>query len=127
MWPAPSTYAVDPRSAAAAPLTPEEKSRILGGEACMWTEWAPPETLDSRVWPRTAAIAERLWSPQEVADVGSMYARLAELNWRLDWLGLTPRTARFQILHPFPPTEPIPPLPTLSPLLVPVHDYTPLP
>src|SRR5260370_30774809 len=90
MWPAPSTYAVDPRSAAAAPLTPEEKSRILGGEACMWTEWAPPETLDSRVWPRTAAIAERLWSPQEVTDVGSMYARLAELNWRLDcWASRT--------------------------------------
>jgi len=47
----------------------------------MWTEWVTPEILDSRIWPRTAAIAERLWSPQEVTDVASMYRRLAELDW----------------------------------------------
>ena len=44
-------------------LTPEQASRIMGGEACMWAELVGPETVDSRVWPRTAAIAERLWSP----------------------------------------------------------------
>ncbi len=59
MWPASRHYAVDPMSGAAATLSPEEKPRILGGEACMWTEWVTPEILDSRVWPRTAAIAER--------------------------------------------------------------------
>jgi len=36
MWPASQHYAVDPMSGAAASLKPEEKSRILGGEACMW-------------------------------------------------------------------------------------------
>ena len=41
-------------------LTPEQASRIMGGEACMWAELVGPETVDSRVWPRTAAIAERL-------------------------------------------------------------------
>jgi hexosaminidase len=123
MWPAARHYAVDPMSGAAATLSPEEKSRILGGEACMWTEWVTPEILDSRVWPRTAAIAERLWSPQEVTDVGSMYARLAELDWRLDRLGLTHRTGRFQMLHRMAGTEDISALRTLADVVEPVKDY----
>src|SRR5215467_14573937 len=76
MFPASRHYAVDPLAGAAASLTGEEKQRILGGEACMWGEWVTPENLDSHVWPRNAAIAERLWSPQEIKDVDSMYARL---------------------------------------------------
>src|SRR5262249_5274031 len=72
MWPAARHYAVDPMAEDAATLNAEEKSRILGGEACMWTEWVTAENIDSRVWPRAAAIAERLWSPQEVRDVDSM-------------------------------------------------------
>src|SRR2546430_9679388 len=39
MLPAARHYAVDPMIRAAATLSPEEKSRILGGEACLWTEW----------------------------------------------------------------------------------------
>ncbi len=50
-------------------LTPEQKSHILGGEACMWVEFATPESVDTRIWPRMAAIAERLWSPEDVKDV----------------------------------------------------------
>src|SRR4051812_11968428 len=70
-------YSVDPMSDEAASLTPEQAARILGGESCMWAEWISPETIDSRIWPRNAAIAERLWSPQNVTDTASMYARLA--------------------------------------------------
>ena len=101
MWPTSRHYAVDPMSGAAASLNPEEKSRILGGEACMWSEWVTPENIDSRIWPRNAAIAERLWSPPEVQDPGSMYERLGELSWRLEWLGLTHRSALIPALqHP---------------------------
>jgi len=39
MWRRRRHYAVDPMSGAAADFEPEEKGRILGGEACMWTEW----------------------------------------------------------------------------------------
>jgi hexosaminidase len=123
MWPAARHYAVDPMSGAAATLSPSEKSRILGGEACMWTEWVTPEILDPRVWPRTAAIAERLWSPQETQDVNSMYARLEALSWRLDWLGLTHRTGRFQMLHRMTGGDDISALRTLADVVEPVKDY----
>jgi hexosaminidase len=125
MWPAWRHYAVDPMADdAAAALSPEEKRRILGGEACMWTEWVTPENIDSRVWPRTAAIAERLWSPQEVQDLGSMYARLSEVSWRLEWLGLTHRTGKIQMLHRMAGMDDISALRTLADVVEPVKDYT---
>lgn len=123
MWPAERHYAVDPMSGAASTLNPEEKQRILGGEACMWGEWISPENLDSRVWPRTAAIAERLWSPQETQDASSMYTRLAELSWRLEWLGLTHRSHEISMLHRIAATDDITALSVLADLVEPVKDY----
>ena len=81
-------YLADPMEGDAESLTPEEKARILGGEATMWSEFVTPENVDSRIWPRTAAIAERLWSPQDVRDVPSMYARLAVVSQKLQYYGL---------------------------------------
>ncbi|MEP6645403.1 MAG: family 20 glycosylhydrolase [Acidobacteriaceae bacterium] len=99
MQPASQHYAVDPLADAPAQSPPansssqklstEERQRILGGEACMWTEYVSPENIDSRIWPRAAAIAERLWSSQDVRDVNSMYQRLDVTSRRLEWLGLT--------------------------------------
>jgi hexosaminidase len=88
MWPAARHYAIDPMSGDAASLSADEKSRILGGEACAWAEFLTPQNFDSRIWPRTAAIAERLWSPEETQDVASMYRRMAAVSWRLEFLGL---------------------------------------
>jgi hexosaminidase len=124
MWPASQHYAVDPMSGAAAALNPEEKSRILGGEACMWSEWVTPENIDSRIWPRNAAIAERLWSPPEVQDPISMYERLGELSWHLEWLGLTHRSALIPALHRIAGTDDIAALRALAEIVEPVKDYT---
>jgi hexosaminidase len=77
-------YLADPLAGDGASLTPEEKKRVLGGEAAMWSEFTTPEIIDSRIWPRTAAIAERLWSSQDVRDVNSMYARMAVVSNKLE-------------------------------------------
>jgi len=70
------------------PLTPEEAARILGGEATMWAEYVSPETVDSRIWPRTAAIAERFWSPVWVRDLEDMYRRMDRISLMLEEFGL---------------------------------------
>ncbi|MDD8017460.1 MAG: beta-N-acetylhexosaminidase [Bacteroidota bacterium] len=70
-------------------LTEAEKKNILGAETTMWAEFVTPENIDSRIWPRTAAIAERFWSSEKVNDVRSMYARLETISFQFEELGLT--------------------------------------
>jgi hexosaminidase len=126
-WPAARHYAVDPMSGDAANLAPEEKQHILGGESCMWAEYVNPENVDSRIWPRNAAIAERLWSPEDVRDPASMYARLDFISARLEWLGLTHKMYYRKMLQriagPSSPEE-FAALRTLTDVMEPVKDYT---
>lgn len=90
-------------------IAPEERYRVLGGEAAMWSELVSAETIDSRIWPRTGAIAERLWSPAEsTADVGDLYRRLGVFSERLEALGLRHESYREPMLRdiaggPVPP------------------------
>jgi len=86
-------YLVDPLGDEGGPLTAEERVRVLGGEATMWSEFVTAENVDSRIWPRTAAIAERLWSPREVRNVDSMYERLAQVSQKLISYGLEHRSS----------------------------------
>lgn len=126
-WSAARHYAIDPLSGDAANLTLEEKLRILGGESCMWSEYVNPENVDSRIWPRNAAIAERLWSPQEVRDTASMYARLDFISARLEWLGLSHMIYYRQMLERIAGSsspEEFAALRTLANVVEPVKDYT---
>jgi len=112
-------YLVDPVPAGTT-LTPEEQARILGGEACMWSEHVSPRSIDSRIWPRTAAIAERLWSPQSVNNVDDMYRRLWVESLRLESVGLTHLSAEDVGLRQLAGTAQIEPLRVLAGVLQPV-------
>jgi hexosaminidase len=81
LLPASTHYAVDPG----------DGDSVLGGEACMWSEYVSAETVESRIWPRMAVIAERFWSPREVKDLGSMYARMEAVSRELEWAGVRHR------------------------------------
>ena len=73
-------------------LTADQAANILGGEACMWAEYVNAETVDSRIWPRAAAIAERFWSPrQSTTDLDSMYGRMEAISRVLEWSGVRHR------------------------------------
>jgi len=126
-WSAERHYAVDPLGEKAASLSTEEKARVLGGESCMWSEYVNEENVDSRIWPRNAAIAERLWSSAEVRDSREMYRRLDVISDRLEWLGLTHRTYYPQMLQRIAgaaPPEQFAALKTLADVVEPVKDYT---
>ena len=123
MWPTARHYAIDPMSGAAANLTPEQKALILGGESCQWAEWVTPENIDSHIWPRNAAIAERLWSAQDVTDVNSMYDRMHAVSLELATLGLTHNSARGEMLHRMAGDADTTNLQVLADVIEPVKDY----
>jgi hexosaminidase len=87
MYSAADMYASDPLPEGNT-LSPAQAKLVLGGEACMWGNHLAAISADSRIWPRSAAVAERLWSPATTRDASDMYRRLAVTSLRLDALGV---------------------------------------
>ena len=117
-----SYYAPDPTQGVPDSL----QSRVLGGEATMWSEFADSVIYDSRVWPRAAAVAERLWSPAALTqDVPDLYRRLAVVSDELEALGLrhrrVPAALLRQLAAPYPAA--LPALQTLAAIAEPVKEY----
>jgi len=97
--PAEEHYLVDPIGDIGDKLTAEQKGSILGGEATMWSEFTTGEIVDSRIWPRAAAIAERYWSPESVRDVDSMYRRMAVTGQKLESYGIMSKATSEEMLE----------------------------
>jgi hexosaminidase len=113
MGPAEYHYLSDPLPADAK-LTKEQASYIVGGEVCAWAEFLSPENIDSRIWPRTAAIAERFWSPRDVNNVADMYRRLDIVSVWLEQDGLQHLSSTNRMLRQISGTEDLGPLATLG-------------
>jgi hexosaminidase len=43
-------------------LNEEQLSRVLGAETLAWTEFIDETTVEQKLWPRSAALAEALWN-----------------------------------------------------------------
>ena len=63
--------------------TNKRRGRALGGDASIWTEMTDAATLDTAVWPRAAAVGERLWSPRDVKEARFAAPRLSMLRCRM--------------------------------------------
>lgn len=62
----------------------EQKALVLGGEACVWTEFVDRTNLIPRTWPRASIVAEKLWSSAEdTASLEAVAERLDEHRCRL--------------------------------------------
>jgi len=121
--PASRHYSVDPLQGAIGKLTPQQQASVLGGETNMWTEYVSPETIEGRIWPRAAAVAERLWSPQSTTDLDSMYARLATLSQYLTYRGLPYKATRESMLQRMVGTADLAPLKVLAGVVEPPQGF----
>ncbi|CAH1398779.1 unnamed protein product [Nezara viridula] len=59
-----------------------EFPKVLGGEVSLWSEYADSNNMDTRIWPRASALAERLWSSPTTDSSVATY-RLLEMRERM--------------------------------------------
>jgi N-acetyl-beta-hexosaminidase len=69
-------------------VTNSYRELALGGEVCLWSEQVEVDTLETRVWPRAAAFAERVWSDPESFVDYDVYTRLGSFRDRLKSRGI---------------------------------------
>ncbi len=96
---------------------------ILGGEAAIWAESVDGGNEEIRVWPRAAAVAERLWSPVGVRDVEDMYRRLWMLDFELNDRAIDENNNYNKILSRWVNDENLTPARTLANVCTQVKGY----
>ena len=78
-------YSFDPIPAE---LTEQEKKHVLGSEGNMWSEYAPQELIDDRLFPRMLALSEVVWTYPKERNYEEFLQRVQKHYNRLDLLGV---------------------------------------
>ncbi|KAF0299296.1 Chitooligosaccharidolytic beta-N-acetylglucosaminidase [Amphibalanus amphitrite] len=84
-----TVYDNSPRAIARSfePAGADYASLVRGGSAALWSEQSDAQTLDSRLWPRGAALAERLWAEPDT-DSAAALTRLVHHRERMVQRGI---------------------------------------
>ncbi|EGR0101374.1 family 20 glycosylhydrolase [Vibrio vulnificus] len=118
------TSVPQPNGGYPAQLTKEEEPLILGGEVTIWGENLDSITIEQRLWPRSYAIAERLWSSESLTDEASMYRRMRALDsWSEISLGLRHHADARMMLQRLANGADVAPLITLAKYTEPAQYY----
>ena len=96
---------------------------ILGCEAAVWSELVNADNEELRVWPRAAAVAERMWSAAKVQNVDDMYRRLWATNFELNERGLEEEANYNRIIALWINSPNIMPIKVVAGLYTPIKGY----
>lgn len=88
-------------------LSTEERKHVLGSEGNMWTEYAPQELVDDRLFPRILALSEVVWTYPDERNYEEFRQRVQMHYKRLDALGVNYglETKPFEIKKNFDPEQ----------------------
>jgi len=76
---------------------------IYGGHCEMWGENVDVSDLQSTVWPRTASIAERLWSPRDTTSLEQAHSRIESFRCLLNFRGIAAAPVNNLVAREGPP------------------------
>ncbi|MDC9587774.1 family 20 glycosylhydrolase [Xenorhabdus sp. XENO-10] len=109
------------------PVVPasDHQQNILGAEAALWSENVTAEMLDIKLWPRTFAIAERLWSAKDLTNEKHMYQRLQAMDaWTTVSVGLQQQANSQRLMTRLANSTNIEPLQILAEAVEPAQYYS---
>ncbi|MGD8781229.1 MAG: family 20 glycosylhydrolase [Ignavibacteria bacterium] len=69
-------------------LSGDERKFVLGSEANLWTEHAPQQTVDFKLFPRILALSEVFWNDPQNKNYDEFYSRVQTAYDDLSALGI---------------------------------------